>query len=270
MGRIRVACQTYTWEMLGEAWQGPVTDLLNWIAGAGYEGVEITNNMIREFYDRPEAFGRELTKRGLTLAAFAYGSPSGFTDPRWRDEEIAGATRALNFVRYFRGAKLELAGPASSSREDLWAKLDHAAEFYNLVGQAAAQSRVAACVHPHSHHGSLLESAEEYAYLLDRLDPACVGFCPDTGHIIRGGQDLLSCLRTHLSRIVHVHLKDVSASGEWVGLGQGVCDFPAVLVLLEAANYDGWVVAEEESHDARRDGVAAIRKNRAYLKSLGL
>ena len=39
--------------------------------------------------------------------------------------------------------------------------------------------------------------------------------------------------------------------------------------LLESAHYDGWLVAEEESEDARRDGAAAIRKNRAYLRSIG-
>jgi sugar phosphate isomerase/epimerase len=61
----------------------------------------------------------------------------------------------------------------------------------------------------------------------------------------------------------------VDASGRWVGLGEGVCDFPAVLALLESAGYGGWVIAEEESEAARRDGVAAITRNRAYLRTLG-
>ena len=33
--------------------------------------------------------------------------------------------------------------------------------------------------------------------------------------------------------------------------------------------YDGWIVAEEESDEARRDGIAAIRRNRSYLRSIG-
>ena len=53
-------------------------------------------------------------------------------------------------------------------------------------------------------------------------------------------------------------------------LGTGVCDYPAVLALLRSADYKGWLVAEEESEDARRDGVAAITRNRATLRSLGL
>jgi sugar phosphate isomerase/epimerase len=255
--------------MLGEAWQGEVTDLLDWISGAGYEGVEITTNMIGEYWDRPRDFARELEARGLALAAYAYGSPSGFTDLETRRQDVAGAARALAFVEAFPGAKLELGGAASPSREDLWGKLDLAIALYNQVGGVAAEAGVVACVHPHSHFGSLLESAEEYAYLLERLDPGCANWCPDTGHIIRGGQDLMACLRAGLDRIVHVHFKDVDADRRWVGLGKGTCDFAGVIALLEGAGYDGWVVGEEESEEARQDGVAAVRGNREYLRSLG-
>jgi sugar phosphate isomerase/epimerase len=137
------------------------------------------------------------------------------------------------------------------------------------VGRLGAAQGVSVNVHPHSHHGSLIESAEEYKYLMDRLDPQTVSLGPDTGHIVRGGQDLLTCLRTHMGRITHLHLKDVNTFRTWVGLGEGACDFPAVFELLESTGYDGWVVAEEESQAARRDGVATIRKNREYLRSIG-
>ena len=57
--------------------------------------------------------------------------------------------------------------------------------------------------------------------------PGTVGWNPDTGHIVRGGQDLLDTLRTFGSRIIHVHLKDADASNNWQPLGKGVCDIPA-------------------------------------------
>lgn len=269
MSTIRIACQTYTWEMLGDAWRGQVTDLLDWIADAGYEGVEITNTMIREFGSRPQEFAAELGARGLELACFAYARPSGFTDPGRFAEDLAGARKTIEFARHFPRPIVGLGGAAHPSRDKLWAKLDQAIRFYAEVGRLGAHAGVRICVHPHSHFGSLLESAEEYQYLLDRLDPQYVGLCPDTGHIVRGGQDLLSCLRTHLPRIIHVHFKDVDSVGRWAGLGQGLCDFATVLRLLESVGYDGWVVSEEESEDARRDGVGAIRRNREYLRGLG-
>ena len=56
MAHIRIACQTYTWEMLGDDWRGQVDDLLDWIAAAGYDGIEITNHMIGAFLWGPQAF----------------------------------------------------------------------------------------------------------------------------------------------------------------------------------------------------------------------
>ena len=266
---IRVACQTYTWEMLGDEWQGRVSDILDAVAEAGYEGLEITNNMIGEFADRPDEFVMELDKRNLELAAFAYASPCGFTDPARYEEDLAGAGQVIEFLSRFPEAKLGLSGAAHPSREEARAKLDQAIRCYNEVGRRATEAGLSANVHPHSHHGSLLESAEEYQYLLDHLDPRYISFGPDTGHIVRGGQDLLTCLRAHLPRITHLHLKDVTADRQWAPLGEGICDFPAVFELLEPAGYDGWVVGEEESEAARWDGVAAIWRNREYLRSIG-
>jgi inosose dehydratase len=266
---IRVACQTYTWEMLGLDWRGRVDDILDWVAAAGYAGIEITNNMIREYADRPRDFAAALAQRNLQLACFAYSAPDGFTDPACWDADLAGARRVVEFMAHFPQPRLGLGGAANPTRENARAKLDQAIQFYNEVGRIGSAAGVSVNVHPHSHYGSLLESAEEYQYLLDHLDPQCVSFGPDTGHIVRGGQDLLTCLRAHLPRITHLHLKDATASREWVGLGEGVCDFPGVMALLESAHYDGWVVGEEESPSARQDGIAAIRSNRVYLRSIG-
>lgn len=267
MTAISVGCQTYTWEMLGPAWKGRATDLRDWIAAAGYAGIEITSAMIGEFAGRPRPFAQALEQRGLRLAAHTYSSPHGFSDPAFRAEALGEARQALEFAAAFPQPRLSLGGAASTA-SDRRAALDEAISLYNEVGRLAAPLGVSVAVHPHSHHSSLLETAEEYAYLMARLDPA-VSYCPDTGHIVRGGQDLLTCLRTYLPRITHVHLKDANAARQWVGLGEGVCDFAAVLSLLESAGYRGWVVAEEESEAARHDGIAAITRNRAYLRSLG-
>ena len=43
---LRVGCQTYTWEMLGQNWKGSVDSILDAVAQAGYEGIEITNSMM--------------------------------------------------------------------------------------------------------------------------------------------------------------------------------------------------------------------------------
>jgi sugar phosphate isomerase/epimerase len=52
-------------------------------------------------------------------------------------------------------------------------------------------------------------------------------------------------------------------------MGEGVCDYRRALELLEDMEYGGWVIAEEESKEAREDQKNAVTGNRKYLSSLG-
>jgi inosose dehydratase len=270
MTTLKVGCQTYTWEMLGAVWRGSVDEILDAVAAAGYEGIEITNSMIREYAERPADFAKAIARRNLTLSAFAFASPAGLTDPGARPAEIAGASAALRFVRHFPGAVLALGGASAPDRNDLDRKIGFAGDFYNEIGRLGKEAGVRVAFHPHSHHGSIFETRHEYERIMKRTDPELVGWNPDTGHIVRGGQNLIDTLRTFASRIIHVHLKDADANSNWQPLGKGVCDIPAVLNFLEKEiGYRGWVVGEEESADAHNDQIAAIRWNRDYLKSLG-
>ena len=267
---LEVGCQTYTWEMRGADWRGTVDEILDAVARAGYSGVEITNSMIHEYSDRPNDFAVALDARQLKLSAYAFASPAGFTNPSARAEEFAGADRALAFVAHFPGVPLCIGGAHSPDRSQIDHKIELAAEFYNEVGRRGKHLGVNVAFHPHSHHGSILESREEYDKVMARTDPEIVKWNPDTGHIVRGGQNLLETLREYGARIRHVHLKDANAANEWVALGKGICDIPAVLDLLKnAIGYSGWIVGEEESKDAWSDPIGAIQWNRQFLRHLG-
>jgi inosose dehydratase len=267
---LEVGCQTYTWEMRGADWRGTVDEMLDAVAGAGYAGIEITNSMIREYANRPNEFATALAQRGLKLSAYAYASPAGFTDPAVRADELAGADEALAFVANFPGVPLCVGGAHSPDRNDVAGKIGLAAEFYNEVGRRGRRLGVDVAFHPHSHHGSILESRAEYDRVMALTDPDIVKWNPDTGHIVRGGQNLLDTLSVYGGRIRHVHLKDANAANEWVALGKGVCDIRAVLELLTGVvGYSGWIVGEEESKDAWSDPIGAIEWNRRYLKTLG-
>ncbi|HOS95648.1 MAG TPA: sugar phosphate isomerase/epimerase, partial [Armatimonadota bacterium] len=160
---FRFGCQTYTWEMLGHRWKGTPDEILDTVAETGYQGVEFSNAMIGCYGRHPAAFREALAARGLDCAAFAYAR-TGFTDPTRWEEDLEGAVEALRFCVAV-DALLCLGGPAAPSRDHYETDFAQAVRFYNEVALRGADLGVTVCVHPHSHHGSLVESAEEYARL---------------------------------------------------------------------------------------------------------
>ncbi len=265
----KIGCQTYTWEMLGADWRGGVDDILDAIAAAGYQGIEITNAMIGAYADRPQAFAEALRARGLTMPAFGYGAATGFTDPAARAAELAGMEQAMRFVAAFPASLLVVGGASAFTEVSRAAAIEAAAAFYNEAGRRGRRAGVPVAFHPSTHHGSILVTADDYDRIMRLTDPELVQWNPDSGHIVRGGQDLPATLRRYAARICHVHLKDVDRDGAWRPMGHGVCDMPATVALLRhELHYDGWFVLEEESDAARADPVAAIRGNRAYLRPI--
>jgi inosose dehydratase len=263
----RIGCQTYTWEMLVPRWQGSPDDILDLVSGAGYDGIEFSNAMVGDYMQSPDRLAQALARRRLALAAFAYAA-DGFSDPGRYEADLAGAEQALAFARAM-GVPLCLAGPAAPSRHDYEQRFAQAVRFYRAVAERGSSAGVTVCVHPHSHHGSLVESAAEYDALLEATEDVGLMFNPDVGHIVRSGQDLMACLVRHRWRIAHVHIKDVDAVGNWQPLGGGRIAWREVLDFLRQSGYVGWIVAEEESDAAFADQAAAILGNRTYLRSLG-
>jgi inosose dehydratase len=270
MTHLKIGCQTYTWEMLGAGWRGGPDDLIEAISAAGYSGLEITDNMMGRYATRPEEFAAALSRHGLTLAALAVASPSGFTERDLIEADLETLRRWLDFAARFPAALVSLGSAtvlSEGAREDGFAV---AAEFYNRAGALGAAIGVEVAVHPSSHRGTLLFDRGDYDRLFDRLDPALVGWVPDTGHILRGHPDLLDTLRAHKDRIRYLHLKDVDPRGRWAMLGQGVCDVPEVVrLLLDAPRFNGWLVVEEESNEAAADPAAAIARNRQTMRRFG-
>jgi sugar phosphate isomerase/epimerase len=98
---------------------------------------------------------------------------------------------------------------------------------------------------------------------------AWIGANIDTGNMAVQGGDPVAAIRELGDRIMHVHLKDVSAvgDGECVAPGEGIVDVPGVLRELGSCGYDGWLSIEIETsdHDPTDEIIASAETVRSLL-----
>jgi inosose dehydratase len=144
----------------------------------------------------------------------------------------------------------------------------------------------------HPHAGTYVETADEIARVMDRIDPGLVGLCLDTGHFRFGGADPARAADDYRELIRHVHIKDcrtalmddVKAEGRgleealsrgvFCPLGEGDSRIDAVIETLRRNRYAGWLVIEQDQFlrttDTPDSVVATQRQNREYLRRFGI
>jgi len=91
------------------------------------------------------------------------------------------------------------------------------------------------------------DAADVWNHVKD-LDPR-IGMCLDIGHDTRAGKDPVADLKLYKSRVLDIHLKDVTGHtklGHSLEVGRGVIDFPAFVKMLRKVDYTGVVSLEHE------------------------
>ena len=219
----KVGCQTYTWEMLGSRWTGSTDDILNAIAACRLRGHRDHRRDDRPLCGRPRAFGEALRTRGLELVAFGWSRPSGFTVTEARPGRPRGRRAGDRFVGAFPGAVLLNRQRHRDARGRRHGRDDRRSPRSSTTapGSSAAGRACRSPSTPPPTTAPCSGPAPQYDRIMRLTDPALVGWVPDTGHIVRGGQDMLDTLRDHASRIRYVHLKDADADGSWSMMGRG-------------------------------------------------
>jgi inosose dehydratase len=297
---LRVANAPCSWGVLEFDWAGPAPSfsrVLDEMAAAGYAGTELGDWGFLP--TDPVALRDELARRSLTLlGAFVPVCLSV------EEDHAAGMEAAVTVARLMASAadapfvvladdtardphRARIAGrvrPADGLSPAQW---DVVARGADAIARRVRDATGLRTVF-HHHCATFVETPWEIDELMTRTDPALVGLCLDTGHAAFGGGDPLAIARRWRDRIRHVHLKDCApglkaraAREQWdypravregifCELGQGEVDFPAVLAELRDGGYDGWLVVEQDVLPSLGSPLESARRNRDYLRSLGL
>ena len=239
---------------------GSMEQAIRDIAAAGYAGTEMFDGNVAAYADRPDELRDLLGRSGVELVSVYTGANFIYADAL--PDELYRVERAAELAARFGARRLVVGGGArratGTQREDY----DRLASALNTVSRIAERNGLSAGYHPHL--TTIVESPDELDRLMSRTE---IGFCPDTAHLAAGGGDPAALIRRYGDRITHVHLKDLRPDPvEFLPVGAGVLDFPAVVRAIRESGYDSWLIVELDAYAGDPGEAAATSK--AYLDKL--
>jgi inosose dehydratase len=237
---------------------------------AGYEGIELG----RKFPRRASELRPILERHGLALVSGWYGAE---LLTRSAKDEIAAVQDHLDLLADMGAPVMVFAEVSGCVHERRGIPLSRRPtlegdEAWRRFGDALTevaehlQGRGVRLAY-HHHMGTVVETEAEIDRLMGVTGEA-VGLLLDTGHLSYAGGDVLGVARRHAGRLRHVHCKDVRpgvlaeaqrkdwnfldavVAGIFTVPGDGIVDYPALMRILGAAGYAGWLVVEAEQDPA--------------------
>ena len=299
---IRIANAPCSWGVLEfeeKTASPPYQQVLDEIAETGYVGTELGDWGFMP--TEPDRLREELERRGLAMVG-------GFVTTRLADPRSHGPSlqRAVAVARLLgavgdgtpRFVVMSDEPTADPQRAGAAGRIDPSLSLSDAQWDIAAEGieRIARAVRDeagirtvfHHHCAAFVETPQEIESLLQRTDPALVGLCLDSGHATYGGGSPEELLDRYRDRVWHVHFKDCEPEvaararaegwgyltalrqGLFCELGRGSVDFPAMLRALERYGYDGWLVVEQDVLPAMGAPRDSARRNRLYLRGIGI
>jgi inosose dehydratase len=289
--------------MLDDAWMPEPDEMLDWMVDIGVEGTELG---MPGFLGDAVAVHERLASRDLELVGSFL--PQHFSRAERADEDrlwlrdqlrlvMAGAPAGSKPFAILSDQFDEPDRRAFSGRiqehPETWlsaARFDTLIDNLHRAAELCRAEGLEPVLHPHA--GTYVETADEIAQVMDRIDPSLIGLCLDTGHFRFGGADPAKAADDYHELIRHVHIKDCRTSvmddvkregkgleealrrGVFCPLGEGDAGIDGVIAALRAHAFSGWLVIEQDqalrSTDTRQAVVAGQRSNREYLRRLGI
>ena len=265
MTKIKLACETYTWQMPGEQYKGRLDHIMEICSKAGFNGVEPESSFLRHLED-PVLMKEELDKYSMEFSVLAI--VEDWLHPKETDEERTRADKWIEYLGHFPGTILATVQMPKSDRTHLHERQLNMIGCVNDFSRRAAEKGIVCTNHPNSPEGSVFRIKSDYEILLEGLDTEATGYCPDVGHIAKGGMDALSIIKKYRSVVNCVHYKDMYDDGRWAQTGEGYIDFIGITNYLKETGYEGWIVMEDEADQAITDPDGVTVKDGVYIDNV--
>ena len=263
---IRIGYAAITW---GDDLTGAMSD----ISSLGYKGIQLRANAVKLISD-PAVIKEKLAAANLIFTALSSGDIA--LDP---SEETANLAMHEDHAKYLSaagGMYLQVLGTFRTDGKFTSDEYIRTGKLLTEIGKRAQDHGVQIAFH--NHMGSIAQSPEQLARILDAADPRYVKLLLDVAHYKQGGGDPAAAVHQYAHRLLFVHFKDVkptdtSSGYEFVELGQGTVDLPAVVSALRAIHFHNWAMVEfdREPKGSTRTPKESAELSKTYIEhTLGL
>jgi inosose dehydratase len=218
------------------------------IASVGFKGVQFRIDATTEF--QPSELKDLLQSKKLTFVALSSGEV--LIDPAAEAEQIAKHVANAKFVRDSGGLYLQVLDQLKPyPRTVTPAECVRLGKLLTEIGKRTADLGIPLAYH--NHMNTISEHPANLDLVMENADPKYVKLLLDTAHSAAGGGNPAQAIAKYHERMIYLHLKDEVGIKmtekdkypfQWVELGQGQVDLPAVFAALEKVKFSGWAVVE--------------------------
>jgi len=250
VSKLKLSCSAIAWGKINDV--PSFRRIADSVANAGYKGIGIEHNLLpEELMKKPEMVKDIARSAGLDVPSMAINDNTAYQ---------AEAAHRMG---------------AESGWLCLFAKdAADAAEVTRMHLREFGKRGLKVGLHPHVK--SSVETTRQLDELIAACKPASLDVCFDSAHQEALSMDLPAFIERYTDRLCLVHLKDLKTrkapkdidyDNDFVDLGEGLCDFPAIMGALKKVKYRGWLMVEVDfAHTTTVE--ESIKKNHDYLVPL--
>jgi sugar phosphate isomerase/epimerase len=241
-----IGLQLYTVRnLLREDFEGTMEQ----VAAVGYDQVEFAG-----YYDRSPDQVRTLINR-LNLDPVA--THVGYNQVRDNLDEVLATSQTI-------GIKTIVVPSLPGDIRQYIDGYRTVAEVLNAAGARSREMGIGMGYHNHAFEFDPIDGQIPYDVLLNETDPDLVTMEVDLFWMVRGGHDPLDYFARYPGRFGLSHVKDMTADGDMVAVGEGQMDFAAIFAQSDQSGMQYYIV----EHDNPDDPMVSIRTSYQYLDQL--
>jgi hydroxypyruvate isomerase len=238
--------------------QAPFDRCLEIVAGAGYQGVELTGQFQKWSTDETRRVMAKMRALGLTFDMLS-GVKAGFADPSGAAEFMAQATAQIKAAKELESPQINL--KSGNRIDNVSRSVQHAASIENLKRAAdlAAANQVQIVVEPIDpleNPNMYLTSVSEAFEIIRAVDSPQVRVLYDFYHEQRAYGNLIEKLEQNIDLVGLVHIADVPGRHE---PGTGEIAYANIYRKLGQLKYNKFITME---FYPTQDPVATLKKAR--------